>query len=75
MNNKILQIIPAPVGMCARYEDENGMFTTPIVCLALFEEDGYRYVEPMDMIDNGVIGSACGANFKGIVFKEDLDGG
>lgn len=49
MNEKILQIIPAPADMWATYEDENGETKRDrIVCLALIEWiNGERSVEAM----------------------------
>jgi len=49
MNEKILQIIPAPSNMWATYEDENGETKRDrIVCLALIEWiTGTRSVEAM----------------------------
>ena len=43
--------------MAAQYDSGNGIiFECPIVCLALVENnDGYRYVEPMDMTSDGDI--------------------
>lgn len=62
--NKILQIIPAPVSMKAWYEDPDTgkVFSCPIVCLALMENDyGSRYIQPMGMtLRNGVIDGVNG---------------
>ena len=55
MNEKILQIIPAPADMWATYEDENGETKRDrVACLALIgSEDGFRDIYPMVQIDPG----------------------
>lgn len=55
--------------MWSEYDNGDGtIFEIPIVCLALVEDDqGDRYVEPMDMASDGVIDfvshEAKGVNF------------
>lgn len=70
---EIIQIIPAPAGMSAVYKDTDGKFGTPIVALALVEEDGFRYVVPMDMDDFGEVDIVTpdGTNFCGMLFNGD----
>lgn len=57
MNSKILQIIPAPPNMWARWEPEEGEEAeySPVVCLALVEEDGATCVAPMVAFGDGTI--------------------
>ena len=67
---KILQIIPAPPGMMALYDDGGKELTEPVVCLALVEyEDEIvgRGVLAMAADDTGMI-EACetASNFKGL---------
>ena len=56
---RILQIMPAPVGMRAKYTyEEDGKTSTevlPIVCLALIDEGGDTYVRSMVAWDGGEI--------------------
>lgn len=48
MDEKIIQISPAPVGMIAAWVSEGKQKNTQIVCLALVEDkDGGRSVRPM----------------------------
>jgi hypothetical protein len=48
MDEKIIQISPAPVGMIATWVSEGEQKNTKIVCLALVEDkDGGRSVRPM----------------------------
>lgn len=61
-NVKILQIIPAPQGLQATFhedtpeEGDDGVYTFPVVCLALVEDPhGDRDVIPMDMSQDGYI--------------------
>lgn len=70
---KIIQIIPAPAGMSAVYKDTDGKFRMPIAALALVEEDGLRYVVPMDMDDFGEVDIVTpdDANFCGMLFNGD----
>lgn len=82
MNNpKIIQIIPAPAGMSAMYENADGsMYELPIVALALVEEDGVRNVAPLDMEGYGEVSIAtdvpnfCGMLFNGDHLREDNHG-
>ncbi len=65
---KILQIIPAPPGMCVRYVNEDGsVFNSPVLVFALVEWDGKRWVQPLDF-DSGT-GVA-----KPYVRPEDVEG-
>lgn len=81
MPSKIIQIIPAPPNMWARWEPtEEGEQEehSPIVCLALMEdEDGFRWVAPMDICEGGEICDVSDIyNFCGVVlpkFKEATD--
>ena len=53
---KIIQLIPAPVGMRAVHEFENEVCEVPIVALALAEEPGMcRYVVALEMQSDGEI--------------------
>ena len=60
-NERIVQIIPAPKGILAWYEEDgaNGskeVCACPIVCLALVEDkSGIRYVVPMEISIDGEI--------------------
>lgn len=48
MDEKIIQISPAPAGMAVAWRDSDGQRTGEIVCLALVEDkDGARAVKPM----------------------------
>lgn len=47
---KIIQIIPAPVGMYAEFKGEDGEenFKCPVIVLKLMQTlDGFRYIEPV----------------------------
>ncbi|WP_145430639.1 hypothetical protein [Staphylococcus haemolyticus] len=57
MNNKIIQILNTNKNMAAQYDSGDGnIFECPVVCLALVENnEGYRYVELMDMTSDGEI--------------------
>lgn len=50
-DRKIIQIINVKQDMRAEYDNgDDSTFESPIVCLALVEDDeGFRYVEPMAM--------------------------
>lgn len=75
MEDKIIQIIPAPADMWAVHrgtdQGEDYECWSRIVCLALVEnpECGYRYVRPMDMAEHDIsvdfadetgVSDACG---------------
>lgn len=46
MNEKIIQIIPAPKGFYALYEHEDGNLTkTEIVCIGLSEDGGAFFLD------------------------------
>lgn len=48
MNEKIIQISPAPVGMVATWVSDNEQKSIKVACLALVEDkDGGRAVKPM----------------------------
>ena len=68
---KIVQIIPAPNNLYARYKETDGeQFLDKVVCLALIEdEDGYRYVAPMIVMDESITDVGGISNFQDIVFK------
>jgi hypothetical protein len=53
---KIIQILPAPPGMSAVYhDDEGGIFQSPVLCLALVEQETIRWVQPLTFDgENGV---------------------
>lgn len=78
MQSKIIQIIPAPPNMWARWKPtEKGEQEeySPIVCLALMEDkDGCTYVSPMSIAEDGEINDVMDfCNFGGVVlpkFKE-----
>ena len=73
MNSKILQIIPAPPNMWARWEPEEGEEAeySPVVCLALVEEDGATCVAPMVAFGNGTIESPMDfSNFGEFEFRK-----
>lgn len=47
IERKILQIMPAPQGLVAVFQDEEtetGEFIDPVHCLALYEEHDHRYL-------------------------------
>lgn len=76
MQSKIIQIIPAPPNMWARWEPDDGeeVEFSPIICLALMESgNGSTYVSPMVCFaDDGLIEEATDfRNFGGIVFSKD----
>ncbi|PID20162.1 pathogenicity island protein [Sporosarcina sp. P3] len=62
MTEKIIQIIPAPENLYVVHEDEEGKFTTKVVCLALTGEGD---VFMMDSDDYGTI-SEITPNHEGI---------
>ena len=74
MNEKILQIIPAPADMWATYEDEQtGKISRDrVACLALIgSEDGFRDIYPMVQIDPGCFDPVTDvSNFVGIEYGE-----
>lgn len=75
-HDEIIQIIPAPEGMYAKYagEDNGEEYEShiPIVCLALVEQDGYRYVQAVDMDSTGLSSFPEEmANFECILWKEN----
>lgn len=48
MDEKIIQIIPAPAGMVATWVSDNEQKNIKVTCLALVEDkDGARSVKPM----------------------------
>lgn len=48
MDEKIIQISPAPAGMVATWVSDNEQKNIKVACLALFEDkDGARSVKPM----------------------------
>ncbi len=68
--DKILQIIPAPKGIKAYYEDEGNKWSVPVVCLALVESaTGLRYIEPVEMYSDSLI-DIVGASEKSGAFLE-----
>lgn len=81
MPSKIIQIIPAPPNMWARWKPtEKGEKEeySPIACLALMEDkDGGTWVTPMSICEDGEIGDVADfSNFGGLVlpkFKEAPD--
>lgn len=82
MPSKIIQIIPAPPNMWARWKPTENVEKeeySPIVCLALMEdEDGGTWVTPMSIGEDGEIDDVMDfSNFGGLVlpkFKGANDG-
>lgn len=74
MNDKIIQIIPAPSNMWAKWEPVDGKEEepSPIVCLALMENEcGFTYVTPMTCFESAEIENVTDFdNFGGIVFSK-----
>lgn len=59
MNEKILQIIPAPVNLVYGFD---GGEAQPVICLALVEcEDGERYVRAFGLMNGEIIDEIPGA--------------
>lgn len=75
MSSKIIQIIPAPPNMLAKWEPtiegENEEYS-PIVCFALLEaEDGFTWVTPMSIDSEGNVDDVTEfSNFGGIMVPE-----
>lgn len=70
MEEKILQIIPAN-GWSAKYTQEDGDFTSPLVCWALVEdEDGTRRVVGLDGADY-VDTAECAVNFQRYIYESE----
>lgn len=67
MKDTILQIIPCPVELWARYKQKDDEFSTRVICLALIEEeeDGYtcRRVVGMDWCSDEISLVESNANF------------
>lgn len=74
MHSKIIQIIPAPPNMWARWEPDDGeeLEYSPVVCLALMQEkDGGTYVTPMvAFLDGDILNPLDFSNFGGIEFRK-----
>lgn len=74
MPSKIIQIIPAPPNMWARWEPDDGgeLEYSHVVCLALMqEEDGGTYVTPMvAFLDGDILNPLDFSNFGGIEFRK-----
>lgn len=76
MPSKIIQIIPAPPNMWARWKPTENVEKedySPIVCLALMEgEDGGTWVTPMSIGEDGGINDVMEfSNFGGVEFFND----
>ena len=57
MNDKIIQIIPAPANMCYAFEDGKA---SPVTCLALVElSNGDREIHAMAIFNGGPIEDVC----------------
>lgn len=72
MPSKIIQIVPAPPGMWARWNPTENVKKeeySPIVCLALIEDEGVNtYVTPMSISEDGEIQDVFEfSNFGGIL--------
>lgn len=62
---KIKQIIPAPSGLWAVYENDGKKFRMPIVCLCLKEDSSGQFIEPCTIDSEGIIDCADSPdNFK-----------
>ena len=72
--NRIIQIIPAPPNMFARWNlTENGEEDelSPIICLALKECEGGTFVVPMVAFENGEIEEVWEfSNYDGLCFPK-----
>ena len=69
---RILQIMPAPVGMRAKIEatEHAGRDEMPVVCLALIEEDGDTFISAMLAWNEGDIEpSERVSNFVGFLYQ------
>ncbi len=74
MPYRILQIIPAPVGMRAAYalHEKQNRFFLPIINLALIEEEGDTFVRPMVAWNDGEVNFADDAsNFSGFLYQNE----
>ncbi len=72
MNDKIIQIIPAPTWLRGKFKDKEISETRPVVCLALVEDkNGDRDVRLMDVDEMGYVDFFDSyGNFAGIEIKE-----
>lgn len=76
---KILQIIPAPKGLYTVYRNElDGLTYYPVFVLALVEEYGRRWVQPLDFdpingVVKGQLPEDAGTDFKGYEFFGGID--
>lgn len=79
MNSKIIQIIPAPPNMFARWKPTENVEKeeySPIICLALMEdEDGGTWVTPMSIGEDGEIDNVADfMNFGGLLLPKQPQG-
>jgi len=72
MKEKIIQIMPAPMGLFAEYRNEenpSNPFFNRVICLALTDRGE---IHVMDIDDMGTVEKAESiSNFEGIVWKEN----
>lgn len=70
--DRILQIMPAPTGMRAKYKVEDDTEIMPVICLALVEEDGDTFVKPMVAWDDGdTMAADSASNFVGYLYQNE----
>ena len=68
---KILQIMPSIGWFVTYYDDNNGVYEYPILCLALMENsEGITYVELMDVDGLGDIQPISGVANLLVIFHE-----
>ena len=69
---KILQIIPAPPGLFARFDNDSWWEYSKALCLALVEEGDIRFVDAVEMCRDGDSWlSSTASNFSGLFIRED----
>lgn len=67
MENKIIQIIPAPKNLYAIYDDEKKEIISKILCLGLTDSGDILL---LDVDEYGIVGEATDAvNFKNIAWR------
>ena len=65
MNEKIIQIMPAPKGIYAIYKDGDGSLTrTEIICIGLSDDGGVFFLDYSEDGEINIVNSI--SNFKGI---------
>lgn len=75
MDDKIIQIIPAPFPIWAKWkpvDDEDKEEFSPVICFALKEYQNGRFIVPMSISEDGEISDVFEfENFGGIVFSKN----